>query len=452
MTDNDWLNMYKQALFFSLSFFLLTSQIFAQADVRIPDHAIVILKERAKGLETAKKHAVAPKHLYNNVFKGFAGRIPAAVQKRLAKDPDVLMIIPDRRVQAIGRPDRVGGGKKPPKDGGAEVVNNQTLPAGVARIGAAPGSLPYDGSGVGVAVLDTGIDLSHSDLRGVVDGYSAYRRKAQDGQGHGTHVAGIIAARDNGIDVVGVAPGAVPYAVKVLDDNGSGSDSAILAGLEWVAANANRVTPEIKVVNMSLGRPGTLNDNVALRSAIQSLTQNLGITVVVAAGNDCGREASQMIPAGYPDVISVASSTASTGTSACANLLGISQDTASHFTTDGALASRIGVSISAPGGAREDIGSSCTLRPLGILSLRKGGGTTRMQGTSMAAPTVAGVVALLYEQAIDQGVQITPEIVRNKLREGAEGVGILPLNSPTSCYSFDGAREGILSAPGALGL
>src|SRR5207344_2549618 len=114
-----------------------------------------------------------------------------------------------------------------------------------------------NGLGVGVAVVDTGVDLVHPDLGGTVDAFNAFGAPScQDDEGHGTHVAGIIGARDNTADVIGVAPQATIYCVKVLDSAGSGSDASVMSGLQWVLDNHASVVPAIKVVNMSLGRPG----------------------------------------------------------------------------------------------------------------------------------------------------------------------------------------------------
>jgi subtilisin len=260
-------------------------------------------------------------------------------------------------------------------------------------------------------------------------------------------VAGIVAARNNAIDVVGVAPDATLYAVKVLDNRGRGTDSSIMAGLDWVADNATLVSPAIRVVNMSLGRQGTLDDDPALRASVQALT-GAGITVVVAAGNDSGLEVDQQVPATYPEVTAVASTTATSGASACrAHPGAVATDTASYFTTDGAFdtLTGIGVSVSAPGEDHEDIAKNCFLKSVGIQSTRLGGGTVRMSGTSMSAPHVTGVVALMAEQSA-----LTPDDARRRLRLGAGGVDTAPLDSPASGYTFDGEREGVLSAPGAL--
>ena len=210
----------------------------------------------------------------------------------------------------------------------------------------------------------------------------------------------------------------------------------MIAGLNYVAANANR----IHVVNMSLGRPVSSDDN-AMHTAIQNVVAK-GITVVVAAGNDCGSEISDQVPAGFPEVIAVASTTAKDGTKNRSGY-GIGADTASYFTTDGA-----GVAISAPGEDQENVSNGYLISSVGILSTRLGGGTTRMSGTSMASPHTAGVAALLYQQA---GGSLSPSLVRSKLTAGASNpLGAAPKDSPTTCYSFDGVREGVLYAPSAL--
>jgi subtilisin len=300
---------------------------------------------------------------------------------------------------------------------------------------------------VGVAIVDTGVDFLHADLTVAAACFTAYAA-CQDDEGHGTHVAGIVAGlSDNDLDVVGVAPKATVYAVKVLDRRGRGTDSTIMAGLDWVLGQATKAPP-IRVVNMSLGRAGTLDDNPALRDSVQAVTA-AGITVVVAAGNDGTLEVTDQVPATYPEVIAVASTTATSGNSACAwHPDPVLADTASYFTTDGALdlLSGIGVSASAPGEDREDIGKNCFLKSVGILSTRLGGGTIRMSGTSMAAPHVTGVVALMAEQS----TTLTPDDARRRLRAGAGAVDTAPTDSPTGGYSFDGEREGVVSAPGAL--
>lgn len=166
------------------------------------------------------------------------------------------------------------------------------------------------GSGISVAVLDTGIDVDHPDLN-VVGGRRFYtittgppqKRLREDDNyddvyGHGTHVAGTIAALDNGIGVVGVAPKVALYAVKVLDDTGSGSVSAIVAGIEWAVNN------DIPVLNMSLG---STTHSQTLQDACDN-AYAAGHLVVAAAGNEGEGTDTVIYPAKYESVIAVAAS------------------------------------------------------------------------------------------------------------------------------------------------
>lgn len=427
-----------------------SSYLFAQnPGDKVPDRYIIQLKAGVDPLVVAKDHGAAPDVVFKVSVNGFAGSLPAARLKALTSDKRVLAVSPDRVVAAIARGGKPGGGD-------VEVPRVvQTTPSGVQRIGAGPGMLDQTGEGIGVAVVDTGVDFKHPDLRlgsisfkAVVKGRgmstSVGPTVGQDDEGHGTHVSGIIAAKNDGYDVVGVAPAATIYAVKVLDSRGSGYDSTVMAGLDWIAQNAHLVTPKIRVVNMSLGRSGSLNDNPAYRESIRSLT-NKGITVVVAAGNNQNLEVSQQVPSTYPEVIAIASSVAVDGLSDVTTK--VVKDSASYFTSDGAfdLQTGIGVSVSAPGAMREDI-SGGYLTSIGILSTRLGGGMERRSGTSMASPHAAGVAALIYQK----DALVTPEGVRSRLMLGADGAGSLPYHSLVTSYSFDGEYEGVLNAAGAL--
>ncbi|HLH53193.1 MAG TPA: S8 family serine peptidase [Verrucomicrobiae bacterium] len=400
---------------------------------------IVTLKPDADTTAVATYHGLETRHVYDQVFRGWAGEIPLARLKDLAADPNVASIVPDSRVSVFG-------------DGNEDnLLSGQVVPAGVQRVGASPGATSYTGSGIGVAVLDTGLDLRHADLRCASNSFSVYGISAQDDNGHGTHVAGIVAALGERAGVVGVAPGAVLYSVKVLDAHGNGYDSDILAGLNWIRNNTTNLNPPIKVVNMSFGRPASRDDGV-LHNAVRSLV-GAGITVVAAAGNDPAREVKNMVPAGFPEVIAVASTTASEGVPDM-GYGGIGQDTASFFTTAGAMdATGTGVAISAPGEEREDL-SADWVTSVGILSTRLGGGVARMSGTSMAAPHVTGAVALLYEKAAELGFNLQPVDAKLAIMNG-DRIGVAPLDSRTSRgyslnYAFDGEREGILDVPSAL--
>jgi len=397
------------------------------------DRYIVIFRpgnSKANRAAAASRHGASLRFNYD-VVDAIAVSVPSqAVLARMRQDSDVLEIIPDRPVFVLG-----GGA-------GGSVSTSQVTPAGVTKVGVP--TTTSNGAGIGVAVLDTGIDFKQTDLAPASQSFSAFGGSCQDDNGHGTHVAGIISALNNTIGVVGVAPQSKPYCVKVLDSTGAGSDSSIIAGLDWIYTNANLVTPTIRVANMSFGRNGTITDNSAYRTAVQRL-YNMGVLMVVAAGNDRTKEVSQIVPAAYPEVISVASTTAIDGTNACKTYASkIYADTASYFTTDGRFdpTTRVGVTVSAPGEDKEDLNSSCAAVPLGILSLKLGGGTIRYSGTSMAAPHIAGVVARMM-QAGQSGV----ENIRTQLRSTAQKVGTAPLNSVITGYTFDGEREGIAKAP-----
>jgi len=363
---------------------------------------------------------------------GVAATVPnRSVLRALASSS--ARLIPDRRVTAIAKPGGGGSGSSP-----------QVTPKGVERIGGPHSSAR--GSGVGVAIVDTGLDFDHPDLAGAIATrcHDSFGGNCRDGDGHGTHVGGIVGARDNDKDVVGVAPESTLYAVRVLDNTGSGSDATVQAGLDWIwvengGENAG-ASLKIAVANMSLGRDGDKDDNPALRTTVQRLNSQ-GVTIVVAAGNSASKEISQQVPAAYPEVMAIASTTATTGSNACKRLNNpIAADTASYFTTDGA-----GVAVSAPGEDKENVSRGCLISSVGILSLKAGGGTTRLSGTSMAAPHVAGVAALLVGGTAD------PCVVRKRIQTSAVLQGAAPYHSPTSGYTFDGVTEGIVSIPGALG-
>ena len=357
----------------------------------------------------------------SNALNGLQ-RNPAVVS--ITRDLTVRAVPAGRDVEANGKPGGGGGG------GSSEAIQ-----PGVLRVGVPTAN--SNGADIGIAIVDTGIDLNNVEFTGAVhaDQYTAFSGTCQDDEGHGTHVAGIAGARANGVGTVGVAPNATLYCAKVLDQTGSGSDSDVIGGLQFVLGKTT-----IRVVNMSLGRDrGTDEEDAPMQAAIKAL-YDAGVSVVVSAGNDAAKEISSQVPARFPEVLAIASTTAAAGANAgCRFYSGaIAADTASFFTTDGA-----GVAVSAPGDEKEDISRSCFITGVGVLSTKLGGGTVRMSGTSMASPHVAGVVARMLQK----GVASTPAGIRSALAASASGKGTAPKDSGASSYTSDGTREGIAQAP-----
>ncbi len=298
-------------------------------------------------------------NIYEHALDGYVMKtsenMSDALVSELRQDPRVAFVEPDQRVHVLG----------------------QKVPVGVDRVdGDASPTASGDGSGgvdADIAILDTGIDLTHPDL-------NVYHEKTfvpstssgDDDNGHGTHVAGIAAAKDNTIGVVGVAPGARLWSIKVLDSSGAGSISDIIAGIDYVTAHSN----EIDVVNLSFGCEC---NSPALDAAINNAVR-AGVVFVVAAGND-HKDASSFSPARNPNVIAVsamADSDGKCGGQGSPTKYG-NDDTFASFSNYGAP-----VDIVSPG--------------VGILSTYTDGQYAQLSGTSMAAPHVTGGIAL-YESS-----------------------------------------------------
>ena len=280
-------------------------------------------------------------------------------------------------------------------------LSEQTIPYGIENVQAERAySSGYTGQGVRVAVLDSGIDRNHPDLR-VVGGYSPYRYGTDanpyiDQNGHGTHVAGTIAALNNSIGVVGVASHADLYAVKVLKADGRGSFVDIAKGIEWSINNG------MHVVNMSLG---SNTYSQAIHEMVDYAYYSKGIIVVAAAGNDGNGYGDTVdFPARHDSVIAVA------------NVDQYNNRVASSSTGNT-------VEISAPGH--------------NVYSTVPGGGYSSMTGTSMASPHVAGVYALLRQQQPHASAQQ----LRNQVNSNAKYLG-----------SWNWYGNGLVQAPASLNI
>jgi subtilisin len=313
---------------------------------------------------------------YSKALSGFAATMTPAVRNRLAANPLVASIQPDRPIRGTA----------------------QYVPYGITRVHAdvsktaSIDAVDPPRIDVNVAVLDTGVDTGHDDLN-VAGGYSCAKgRSYDDHYGHGTHAAGTIGALDDRRGVVGVAPGARIFGVKVLDDDANGTTRELLCGIEWVTSTRydNDSKNDIDVANLSLGGVGTddgncgKSDNDVLHQAICKSVE-AGVTYVVAAGNE-HEDASKLIPAAYSEVITVSAvadadgrSGGEGGSPACR---ADQDDTLADFSNHGSV-----VDIAAPG--------VCIFSTMPKdAEIGDGSGYGTLTGTSFAAPHVAGAAAL----------------------------------------------------------
>jgi subtilisin family serine protease len=332
---------------------------------RLAARLVVVLHDGAAAVAVAGEHArrygASVGHVYSHALTGYSARLSDAAVKRLAADPRVAFVQPDRTMS----------------------IDAQAMPTGIDRVDAelSP-TANINGTdervNVDVAVIDTGVDLDHPDLNVNTAGAKNCSTGvgADDGNGHGTHVAGTIGALDNGLGVVGVAPGARIWPVRVLNKSGSGTWADIICGVDYVTAHA----AEIEVANMSLGGAGsdsTCGSNTdALHEAI-CRSVAAGVTYAVAAGNESDNAANH-VPAAYDEVITVsavADFNGRPGGGAAPTCRSDVDDTFADFSNFGS-----DVDLIAPG--------------VCILSTWKGGGYNTISGTSMATPHVTGAAAL----------------------------------------------------------
>jgi len=343
---------------------------------------------------------------YSSALDGFAADLTDDQVAQLEAAPGVAFVTPDVTMSATGL---------------ATLAAGETVPAGIRRVGAATATQAHAGSGAGVAVLDTGIDLANGDLA-AVSGTNCIKpgTAANDDNGHGTHVAGTIAARNAGGGVVGVAPGTKLYAVKVLNSKATGTLSQILCGINWVTANAAALN--IKVANMSIAGLG-MNDNAcgaqnkdAEHKAICGSVA-AGVTYVAAAGNS-GANFANTVPAAYPEVLTVTAMSDSDGIAGAKGAApsckkGEKDDSYATYSNFAVAAAEQAHAIAAPG--------TC------VVSDAPGGKTAVYYGTSQAAPHVAGAAALCIDDGGIAGpcAGLTPAQVVQRLRGDAVTAGTL---------------------------
>lgn len=401
------------------------NDILKSLDKVIPDQYIVVYKDTVSNPDSVtddleKIHSLKSKIRFAKVLKGYSAVFTQEKLERVKRDPRVAFVTEDKEISMLFHTTRRRPTKTPtktrtptpvksptptftktPTSTPTTSVNTQSIPSGVSRIGL---NATNEGEGIGVAILDTGIDLDHSDLAAnIVANKSCISGAAtgDDDQGHGTHVAGTVAAVNNSFGVIGVAPQAKLIAVKVLNSQGSGSYSSLICGIDWVTANVSNYN--IKVANMSLGGGGSSDDNCgnsngdALHLAI-CRSRDAGVTYVAAAGNNSSNAANS-VPAAYDDTVitvsALADSDGQSGGLGPATSYG-ADDTFATFSNYGRV-----VDLGAPG--------------VSIYSTYKNNGYASMSGTSMSTPHVAGAAALY--------LKTNPSASWTSVRDGLKAAG-----------------------------
>jgi subtilisin len=390
------------------------------------DRYVVVLKEQAapgahaanqaRAARVANDHGVLLRHTFGTALVGFSGSVPAGRLTALARDPRVAWIEPEEVQHTLV----------------------QTLPTGIERIGTNLNPTVGGGVSIGldVAVLDTGIRKDHPDLN--VAGGRNFANGGPDnwgdGNGHGTHVAGTIGAIDNGIGVVGVAPGVRLWSVRVCGNSGFCMSGDIIAGIDWVAQQKASGARNFAAANFSISSADS-NDACtspanATHKAICGLVDT-GVVFVMAAGNE-GR-----LKTPYPvafSVSAIADFDGRPGGAADPTCRSDTDDTLANFSNFGGT-----ISIAAPG--------------VCILSTWNDGGYATISGTSMAAPHVTGAVALyLHANRDSEGkIDVPTDADGAAAVKDAIIAASLPQGTDANACSYDGVfRDGDLRFGGPL--
>jgi len=299
-----------------VSFVLVAMMLITLFNVTLPVQAktetkrqIVIFEDN---VDSAKKDNILEKHkaLKIKEIKGTnAVVVMASSDSKLSEDEEIRFVEDDYVISIEGNTNK----KDKKSDEELSEQTAETIPWGVEYMNDLSPDSVNTGNGIKVAIIDTGIDVDHPDLvDNIKGGYNTTSKKKSydDDNGHGTHVAGIIAAVDNEIGVIGVAPEADLYAIKALDAYGDGYVSDIVEGIEWCVDN------DIDIINMSLGME---NDSLLLHEAV--VNANSAGIVMVAAGNNYGGTCE--FPAAYDEVIAVGAINIDKGIADFSALLGV---------------------------------------------------------------------------------------------------------------------------------
>jgi subtilisin len=395
----------------------------ARASPDVAGDYIVVLEDSVADPATlAREHAarfgLALTHVYEHAIEGYAATVPAARADALRSDPRVAFLAPVHALQTYA----------------------QTYPTGIDRVeGEVSSGVSGNGAGTiaspAVAIIDSGIQKNHRDLN-VVGGVNCSGRGAakqwDDYSGHGTHVAGIVGARDNDVGVVGVAPGVPLYAVRVT--GGRNTTAEAVCGIDWVTKNA----ATIKVANMSLGYTtrfgwggaddgdcGRKNNDAVHLAICRSVAA--GVTYIAAAGNE-STDFRATAPAAFDEVLT---------TTAMADFDGKPGGLGSpgcRIETDDAAAGFSNFTSEANTAPDADAAHTIAAPGVCIYSTDLNGGYSIKSGTSMASPMVAGAVALCLSARPDGTpgpcAALTPPQIIEKLRADAAAHASLTAGTP----------------------
>ena len=375
-----------------------------------------------------------------DVVHGGLFRIPASLLSTLANDPDVVYVSPDRKVMHTSIWDYILDASQA----------TQAIQAG------------YDGSGIGIAIIDSGVRANHPDLQNLRTGYSrvvysqsfvASDSSVDDAYGHGTHVAGLLAGNGqvSGGAMVGIASNANLINLRALDANGAGTDSAVIAAIQRAIQLKN--TYNIRVINLSLGR--RVSESYTLDPVCQAVEQawKAGIVVVVAAGN-YGRDNTQntngygtiTVPGNDPYVITVgATNTHATDIT--------SDDTVTSYSSKGpslvdhvikpdvvAPGNRV-VSLLANGSTLDLQSPADEVPPSAYDGYGSKASYFYMSGTSMAAPIVSGTVALMLQRTSS----LSPDQVKIRLMKTASKTYAAHASATSSSGTYYSLQDDIFT-------